>query len=100
MNDNNEFDFTIFDKPLKQDKKGRYYLPSALYRASLNKETILVATPDYGKEMVYTYRVHTNKDGSRWIKGNNIAKYWFKPISDAPTRLFLNEEIVEKIGDN
>lgn len=100
MNDNNEFDFTIFDKPLKQDKKRRYYLPSALYRGSLNKEMILVATLDYGKEMVYTYRVHTNKDGSRWIKGNSIAKYWFKPISDAPTRLFLDEKIIKKIDNN
>lgn len=90
----------VINQKLKQDSKGRYYLPNILFRGSLTKETILVVSPQPDNEYVYTYVVHTNKDGSRWIKGDNIAKYWFKPISDAPTRLFLDEEIIKKIDDD
>ena len=49
-------------------------------------------TPSIG---VTVYKVHSNKDGSRWIKGDSIAKYWFDRISDAPNRLFLDEEIIK-----
>ena len=84
---------------LKQDKKGRYYLPDVLFYGSLTKETILVASPFPCDKNVYTYVVHTNKDGSKWIKGNNIAKYWFAKMGDVPTRLFLDEEIVKKVGE-
>lgn len=83
------------DEPLKQDKKGRYYLPNHLFCDPLDKETILVNTPSIG---VVVYKVHNNKDGSRWIKGSNIAKYWFG-ISNAPNRLFLDEEIIKRIDE-
>lgn len=81
------------DIPLKQDKKGRYYLPNHLFCDALDEETILVNTPATG---VTVYKVHANKDGSRWIKGDNIAKYWFDKIFDTPNRLFLDKDIVAK----
>lgn len=84
------------DEPLKQDKKGRYYLPKHLFCDSLDEETILVNTPSIG---VTVYKVHSNKDGSRWIKGDSIAKYWVDRISDAPNRLFLDEEIIKRIDE-
>lgn len=83
------------DEPLKQDKKGRYYLPKHLFCDPLDKETILVNTPSIG---VTVYKVHSNKDGSRWIKGDSIAKYWLG-IADAPNRLFLDEEIIKRIDE-
>lgn len=84
------------DEPLKQDTKGRYYLPNHLFCDALDEETILVNTPSTG---VTVYKVHTNKDGSRWIKGDSIAKYWFDRFSDAPNRLFLDEEIIKRIDE-
>ena len=84
------------DEPLKQDKRGRYYLPNHLFCDTLDEETILVNTPSIG---VAEYKVHSNKDGSRWIKGDNIAKYWFDKIDDAPNRLFLDEKIIKRIND-
>ena len=86
-----------FDVPLKQDSKGRYYLPSKLFCNVLYEDTILINTPSIG---VTTYKVHNNKDGSYWIKGDNIAKYWFKHTSDVPRRLFLDEEIIKKIRED
>ena len=83
------------DEPLKQDKKGRYYLPKHLFCDPLDKETILVNTPSIG---VTVYKVHSNKDGSRWIKGDSITKYWLG-IADAPNRLFLDEEIIKRIDE-
>lgn len=91
-----EYDLSV--QKLKQDSKGRYYLPNILFCGSLTEKTILVASPFPCDEMVYTYVVHTNKDGSKWINGNNIAKLWSNP-NDAPNRLFLDEEILKKIGD-
>jgi hypothetical protein len=93
----NEFDFSIFEKPLRHDNKGRYYLPMSLYRGAPNKEIILVAGEVWGKEMLYSYKVHINKDGSYWIKGNNIAKCWNFDSRVIPSRLFLEEELVEKL---
>lgn len=97
----NEFDYTIFKKPLKHDSKGRYYLPMSLYRGAINKETILIANSYYSKEIAYAYRVHSNKDGSYWITGKNIAKCWrkvnFGSMNNVPSRLFLEEELVEKL---
>jgi hypothetical protein len=104
MGTKNEFDYSIFDKPLQQDKKGRYYLPIELYRGSMNKNMLLVAAPPngYGEEYIYTYKINVNKDGSYWIKGNNIAKHWlgtnFKACDEAPGRLFLSSEIIEQIN--
>lgn len=97
----NEFDFSIFEKPLQHDNKGRYYLPMSLYRGAPNKEIILVAGEVCGKEMLYSYKVHTNKDGSYWVNGKNIAKCWMKvnfdSMYDVPSRLFLEEELVKKL---
>lgn len=84
------------DEPLKQGKRGRYYLPNHLFCDPLDDETILVNTPSIG---VAVYKVHTNKDGSRWIKGKSIAKYWFEHTDEAPTRLFLDEDIIKKIDE-
>ena len=97
----NEFDFSVFEKPLKHDSEGRYYLPIELYRGAPNKETILVAGELWGKELIYSYKVRTNKDGSYWINGKNIAKCWmevsFDSMNDVPSRLFLEEALIEKL---
>ena len=84
------------DIPLKQDKKGRYYLPNNLFCGAINSEEILVNTPSIG---VAVYTVRYNKDGSCWIKGDAIAKYWFDTFDEVPNRLFLNEEILKRIND-
>ena len=48
---------------------------------------------------VTTYTVYTNKDGSRWIKGNNIIKYYSNCPNKIPTRLFLSENVISQIDD-
>ena len=84
------------DIPLKQDGKGRYYLPNNLFCDAINCEEILVNTPSIG---IAVYKVHYNKDGSCWIKGDAIAKYWVYTLDRIPNRLFLNEEIIKRIND-
>ena len=84
------------DIPLEQDEKGRYYLPDHLFCDVIDNKELLVNTPSIG---VTVYKVHFNKDGSCWIKGDAIAKYWFRRIDDAPNRLFLNEEMIKRLSD-
>lgn len=84
------------DIQLEQDEKGRFYLPNHLFCDAIDSEEILVNTPSIG---VAVYKVHYNKDGSCWIKGDAIAKYWFDTFDRVPNRLFLNEEMIKRIND-
>lgn len=90
-------DFYRIGSKLIKDKRNRYYLPEFLFCDVIDKDEILVNTPSIG---VSTYKVHQNKDGSMWIKGNVILKYYDDfDIGTAPNRAFLSEKIIERIKD-
>lgn len=83
--------------PLSKDSKGRYYLPEKIFCDILSSDMILVNTPAVG---VATYKVSKNKDGSMWIKGDNISKYYPKDNSDIIVkRLFLTNKIIERLNE-
>lgn len=85
------------DTPLVRDSKGRYYLPEKIFCDILGNDMVLVNTPAVG---VITYKVNKNKDGSMWIKGDNISKYYPRNNNDRIVgRLFLTNEIIEKLSD-
>lgn len=84
------------DTPLYKDFKGRYYLPEKIFCDILSSDMILVNTPAVG---VTTYKVNKNKDGSMWIKGDNISKYYPRDKSDIiARRLFLTNKIIERLN--
>ncbi len=85
------------DKPLVKVGK-RYYLPEKIFCDALSNECILVNNPTIG---VTSYSVHKNKDGSMWINGFNIAKCYdeFVHMDDVPGRLFLTEEMIERLSE-
>lgn len=84
------------DIPLSVNDKGKYYLPEKIFCDALGEDMILVNTPAVG---VITYKVNKNKDGSMWIKGDNISKYYQRNNKgNLISRLFLTDEMIEKLN--
>ncbi len=71
-------------------KKEKWYIPENIFCDALNSGQILLNTPAIG---VTAYRVHINKNGDYWVKGDNIAKYLIEWNSwkKIPNRAFLTE---------
>lgn len=87
-------DFYKIGSKLVKDNKNRYYLPDFLFCDVIDNDEILVNTPSVG---VTSYKVHRNKDGSMWIKGDAILKYYDEfELGTAPTRAFLSKYIVDQ----
>jgi hypothetical protein len=83
--------------PLIKDSKGRIYLPEKIFCDVLGSDMILVNTPAVG---VIIYKINKNKDGSMWIKGDKISKYYPRDKNDSiPRRLFLTNKIIEKLNE-
>lgn len=85
------------DTPLIKDSKGRYYLPEKIFFDILSSDMILVNAPAIG---VTSYKVNKNKDGSMWIKGSSISKYYPFDNNDIifVRRLFLTSKIVKRLN--
>jgi hypothetical protein len=72
------------------NKKEKWYIPENIFCDVLDSGQILLTTPAIG---VAAYRVHKNKNGDYWVKGDNIAKYLinFNSWDEVPHRAFLTD---------